>query len=57
MYVIVGLGEEFSKYVSLRLYTWRSREFNCLYDGMVYAAAVAAGFALQGMMFDIAGNP
>ena len=45
-YVIVGLGEEFSKYGSLRLYTWRSREFNCLYDGMVYAAAVAAGFAL-----------
>ena len=45
-YVIVGLGEEASKYVLLRLRTWRSGEFNCLYDGLVYAAAVAAGFAL-----------
>lgn len=45
-FLIVGLGEEFCKLLMLRLRTWKHPDFNCLYDGMVYAVAVSAGFAL-----------
>ena len=45
-FLVVGLAEEACKYLMLRLKTWKNPEFNCLYDGMVYAVAVSAGFAL-----------
>ena len=45
-FLVVGLAEEGSKYLMLRLRTWNHVEFNCLFDGMVYAVAVSAGFAL-----------
>ncbi len=45
-YLVVGIGEELSKYVVLRARTWKDPHFNCLFDGMVYAVAVSAGFAL-----------
>ena len=45
-FVVVGLSEEFCKYFMLRLRTRKEKEFNCLYDGLVYAVAVSAGFAL-----------
>ena len=44
--VVVGIGEEISKYLMLRLRTWKNPEYNCVFDGMVYAVAVSAGFAL-----------
>ena len=44
--LVVGLAEESSKYLMLRLRTWKNPEFNCLFDGLVYAVAVSAGFAL-----------
>lgn len=44
--VVVGVGEELSKYLMLRLRTWKHPEFNCVFDSMVYAVAVSAGFAL-----------
>ncbi len=45
-FLVVGLCEEGLKYLAMRLRTWRNPEFNCLFDGMVYAVAVSAGFAL-----------
>ncbi len=45
-FLIVGLAEEASKYLMLRLRTWKNPNFDCLFDGMVYAVAVSAGFAL-----------
>ena len=45
-FVVVGLSEEGSKYFFLRRSTWESAEFNCQYDGVVYAAFVSLGFAL-----------
>ncbi len=45
-FLVVGIGEEISKYLVLRWRTWRSDAFNCTYDGLVYAVAVSAGFAL-----------
>ena len=45
-FVIVGLSEEGFKYLAMRLRTWRSPEFNCRFDGVVYAVFVSLGFAL-----------
>ena len=46
MYVVVGLSEEGFKYLLLRMTTWNSPEFNCRFDGVVYAVFVSLGFAL-----------
>lgn len=45
-FVIVAFSEEGAKYFMLRRRTWRSLEFNCQYDGIVYAVFVSLGFAL-----------
>lgn len=45
-FVIVGFSEEGSKYFFLKRRSWFSQEFNCQYDGVVYAVFVALGFAL-----------
>ena len=45
-FVIVAFGEEGAKYFMLRRRTWRSPEFNCQYDGVVYALFVSLGFGL-----------
>lgn len=45
-FLIVGLSEEGFKYLVLYRRTWRSPEFNCQYDGVVYAVSVSLGFAL-----------
>ena len=43
---IVALAEESSKYIFLKRNSWNNREFNCQYDGVVYAVFVSLGFAL-----------
>ncbi|MCR5785914.1 MAG: PrsW family intramembrane metalloprotease [Eubacterium sp.] len=43
---IVAICEESSKYYFLKKRTWNNPEFNCLYDGVVYAVFVSLGFAL-----------
>ncbi len=45
-FVIVGFAEEGAKYFMMKRKTWLSHEFNCLYDGVVYAVFVSLGFAL-----------
>ena len=45
-FVIVAYAEEGAKYTALWLRTWKSPEFNCQYDGVVYAVFVSMGFAL-----------
>ena len=45
-FVVVALSEEGFKYLILRWRTWRSPEFNCRFDGVVYAVFVSLGFAL-----------
>ena len=44
--LVIGGAEEGFKYRMLRRRTWNSREFNCQFDGVVYAAAISLGFAL-----------
>ena len=43
---IVAFAEEGSKYFMLKRRSWYSGEFNCQYDGVVYAVFVSLGFAL-----------
>ena len=45
-FVVVALSEEGFKYMVLKLGSWRNPEFNCKFDGVVYAVAVSLGFAL-----------
>ena len=45
-FLVVGPCEEGFKFLLLKRRTWNSREFNCRFDGIVYAAFVALGFAL-----------
>ncbi len=41
----VGLVEEISKWVFLRIFTWNSKEFKHIYDAVVYSVFIALGFA------------
>ena len=43
---VVAFSEEGFKYALLKRKTWRSPEFNCQFDGVVYASFVSLGFAL-----------
>ena len=45
-FAIVGLAEEGFKYLLLKIRTWKSPEFNCTFDGVVYSVFVSLGFAL-----------
>lgn len=44
-FVIVGLTEEFSKYVIVRYFAQPQKAFNEPYDGIMYAVMVSMGFA------------
>ena len=45
-FVCVAVSEEGAKYFVLKRNTWNSPEFNCIFDGLVYATFVSLGFAL-----------
>ena len=45
-FVVVALSEEGAKYFLMKRRTWKNPEFNCQYDGVVYALFVSLGFAL-----------
>ena len=45
-FVVVAVSEESSKYIFLKRNTWRNPEFNCSYDGVIYAVFVSLGFAI-----------
>ena len=44
-YFVVGLAEELSKFLMLFLVTRKNKNFNCLFDGVIYAVVVSLGFA------------
>ena len=45
-FVVVACSEEGAKYFMLKRRTWNSPEFNCQYDGVVFAVFVSLGFAV-----------
>ena len=44
-FLVIGPCEELSKFAAVRLFIYRSREFDEPLDGIIYAAAAALGFA------------
>lgn len=50
-FIVVALVEELCKFIFLRLKTWKSPEFNYLFDGIVYAVFVSLGFAVLENIF------
>lgn len=44
-FVVAGLVEESFKFAFFFLYIWKKREFNEMYDGIVYAVFISLGFA------------
>jgi RsiW-degrading membrane proteinase PrsW (M82 family) len=45
-FLVAALCEEVCKYLLLRIGSWRNRNFNYRFDGIVYGVSVAAGFAI-----------
>ena len=43
--IFVGLIEEGAKFFFLYIFTWKDKEFNYRFDGIVYAVFVSLGFA------------
>lgn len=50
-FIVAGLTEEFFKYIFLKAKTWRSKYFDCMFDGIVYSVFVSLGFATLENLF------
>lgn len=51
-FLIIGLIEEGYKFIVLYLGTWKNKNFNQIYDGIVYAVFISLGFAtLENIMY------
>ncbi|HWR60921.1 MAG TPA: PrsW family glutamic-type intramembrane protease [Clostridia bacterium] len=44
-FIVAGLVEEAFKFLFFFLYIWKNREFNEMYDGIVYSVFISMGFA------------
>lgn len=45
-FLVIAVAEELCKYLFMRIATWRNKNFNFFFDGIVYAVTVSLGFAL-----------
>ena len=50
-YLIVAGSEESSKYLLMKWRTWKNPEFDCRFDGVIYAVFTSLGFALLENIF------
>lgn len=56
-FFVVGLSEEFSKYIIIRYYSQPHKEYNEPFDGIVYAVMVSMGFAAtENVMYVLQGG-
>lgn len=56
-FFVVGLSEEFSKYIIVRYYAQPHKEYNEPFDGIVYAVMVSMGFAAtENVMYVLQGG-
>lgn len=56
-YLFVALTEEFSKWFFVKTITWNNKEFNHIYDAIVYSVFVSLGFAtLENIMYVFEGG-
>jgi protease PrsW len=51
-FFVVGIAEEMSKFIFLRMYAYRKKDFNEPFDGIVYSIMISMGFAtLENVMY------
>lgn len=56
-FFVVGLSEEFSKYIIIRYYSQPNEDYNEPFDGIVYAVMVSMGFAAtENIMYVLQGG-
>lgn len=55
-FLVIGLAEEWFKYLALHRVTWRHPAFNYRFDAIVYAIFTAMGFAVVENILYIAGD-
>ena len=56
-FIVAAFSEEVLKYLALKHKTWKSAEFNCSFDGIVYAVFVSLGFAtFENIMYVMNGD-
>lgn len=56
-FIVIGLVEEGSKWVMIKGITWKNKEFNYIYDAIVYAVFVSLGFAaLENIIYVLSGG-
>ena len=56
-FLCVGFVEEWSKYIFLKLFTWKNNNFNCTFDGIIYSVFVSLGFAmLENVLYVLQGG-
>ncbi len=52
MFAVVAVAEEVSKFLALKLISWKHPAFDYMFDGMLYAICVAIGFSvLEDIMY------
>ena len=57
VFIGVALVEEFSKWIFVRLVTWKNKAFTHMYDAVVYAVFVSLGFAtLENILYVVDGG-
>lgn len=57
VFIGVALVEEFSKWIFVKLITWKNKEFTHIYDAVVYAVFVSLGFAtLENILYVVDGG-
>lgn len=57
-FVVVGVVEEGAKYWLMGRKTWSNPEFNCRFDGVVYAVYTSLGFAgMENVMYGLTYGP
>ena len=57
VFIGIALVEEFSKWIFVRLVTWKNKAFTHIYDAVVYAVFVSLGFAtLENILYVIDGG-
>lgn len=55
-FLVVGLSEELSKFLLLRVFPYRNKNFNEPFDGIVYAVVISMGFATAENIFYVIGG-
>lgn len=56
-FVVAAVTEEVFKYIFLSRVTWKSPEYNCRFDGIVYAVFIGLGFAaIENILYLIGGS-